>query len=87
MGFGEHRLFQREVGIEIDLGRLDRFVPEPDRDKGSVDPGLEEFHRGSVPKDVRSDSLLGQRPAGLLGLGDMPGNQPLDSVGAEASAT
>ena len=86
LGLGEHRLLQSEVGIEIDLSCLDRFMPEPDRNQGPIDSGLKKLHCSRVPKDVGSNTFSGQRRADLLGLGPVSGNQSLDSVGAEASS-
>ncbi len=39
--FGRARFFEREVGVEVDLGRLDVLVAEPERDYGDVDPGVQ----------------------------------------------
>jgi hypothetical protein len=37
------------------------LVPEPERDDGSVDTGVEEAHRGGVPQDVWGDGLVLER--------------------------
>ena len=86
-GFRQHRFFQSEVGVEIDLRRLDRFVTEPDGDEGTVDAGLQQLHCRAVSKNVGSHPLLRQSWTGLLGITDVPVDQPLDGVGAEAAAT
>jgi hypothetical protein len=32
-----------EVGVQVRLRRLDRFMTEPQRDRGAVDAGLQQF--------------------------------------------
>ena len=39
-GAGEGSFFDGEVGVQVDLGRLDAFVAEPERDDGDVDAGV-----------------------------------------------
>ena len=64
-GAGERSFFEREVGVEVDLGGLDLLVAEPERDDGGVDAGVQERHRGGVPQHVRRDRLVVQRRAAL----------------------
>jgi hypothetical protein len=58
-------LLQREVGVQVDLSGLDRHVAKPERDHRTVDAGLEELHRRTVPKDVRRHPLAAE-PGALL---------------------
>ena len=46
--------FDREgyVGVQVDLGQLDRLKSEPQRDHRDVDAGLEQFHRGGMPETM-----------------------------------
>ena len=57
----QRRLLQRQVGVQVDLGGLDRLVAKPERDHRAVDAGLEELHRRAVPKDVRRHPLAAER--------------------------
>ena len=52
-GFFERALLDSEVGVEIDLSGLDRFMPEPKSDDTAVDAGFEELDGGCVTQDVR----------------------------------
>ena len=42
------KLFEREVGVQVDVGGLDRLVTEPQRDYGAVDTILQQLHCRSV---------------------------------------
>jgi hypothetical protein len=44
----EHLFFQSKIGIEVDLGCLDRFVTQPECDERTIYSRLEQFHSGSV---------------------------------------
>jgi hypothetical protein len=37
-GSGERLFLDLEIGVHIDLGRLDLLMPQPQRDHGRVDP-------------------------------------------------
>lgn len=72
--------------MQVDLGGLDRPVAKPMRDHRTVDAGLEDLHRRTVPKDLRRHPLAAERGA-LLHLGlHMLGQQALGGVGAEGPA-
>ena len=43
--FGEDFLFQRQVGIKIDLSGFYRLVPQPKGDHGSINASLQQLHR------------------------------------------
>ena len=47
--------------MEIDLGRLDGFVTEPEGDDGATDTFAQKFHRRSVPQTVRGHILPVER--------------------------
>ena len=51
--------------MEIDLGRLDGFVPEPERNDGATDAIVQKLHRRCVAQAVRGDmsSLERRTPA------------------------
>lgn len=55
-----------EVGVQVRLRRLDRFMTEPQRDHRTVDAGLQQFHRSAVPQHVRRHALGLQRRATLV---------------------
>src|SRR3981189_1509279 len=46
------RLFVGEVGGEVDAGRSQIGVTEPQGDDGRVDPGLQQRHRAAVTQYV-----------------------------------
>jgi hypothetical protein len=49
----ERAFLQREVGVEVDVGRaLLLMLAERQRDHGRADLGLQERYRGGVPEDV-----------------------------------
>ena len=43
--------------VQVDLGGLDAFVAEPERDDGDVDADGEQAHRAGVTQDVRRHGL------------------------------
>ena len=53
----EGSLLEFQVGMQVDLRGLDARVPEPERDAGGVDAGVQEAHRAGVPQRVRRDVL------------------------------
>ncbi len=72
--------------MEIDLGRLDGLVPQPQGDDCAVDAGVQEVHRGGVSQRVRRDFLVGQAWA-IAGCGaGVLGDQKRDRVVAERPA-
>src|SRR5947207_2000666 len=72
-----------EVGMQVRLRRLDRFMTEPQRDHGAVDAGLQQFHRSAVAQHVRRHALGLQRRATLVSDTNMLSQQRLDAVGTE----
>jgi hypothetical protein len=44
--FRQGLFLECEVGVQISLRRLDRFMTEPKRDYGAIDAGLQQLHRG-----------------------------------------
>src|SRR5450759_3733046 len=50
-------LFEPHVGMEVDLGRLRRFVTEPECDHRQVDATLQEGHGCGVTERVWADRL------------------------------
>ena len=70
-----------EVGVQVRLCRLDRFMTEPQRDHGAVDAGLQQFHRSAVPQHVRRH-VLGDRVATNIALAhEALGEEALDQRG------
>jgi len=59
-GHVQNPLLQLQVGIEVDLRGLDRLVPEPEGDHGTIDAVLEQVHRRRVAKHVGRHALLVQ---------------------------
>src|SRR5215207_4297960 len=61
-------LFDRQVGVQVDVRRALLLVAKPQRDGGRVDAGVEEHHRGGVAQYVHRDSLgVQRRTPGLRG--------------------
>jgi len=83
---GEGFLLDREVGVQVDLGGADLLVPEPERDHGRVDAGVEESHRGGVSQDVWCDRLGPERRACRGGVRRVFREPVLDGVCAERPA-
>lgn len=53
-------LLHRQVRRQIDVRYRWAFVPEPARDDGNVDTGLQQVHGGRVSDDVRRHRALGK---------------------------
>ena len=75
--------FQFQIGVEVDLGRLDAFMSEPERDRRDIDAGLEQVHRAGMAKNVWSELFRLQRRASLLRGEAVTGDETSDSVAAE----
>ena len=71
--------------MEIDLGRLNALVAEPQCDHGSINARLQEPHRCGVPQHVRRDPLGAQGRARARGSASVLGQQTLDRVTAEGT--
>ena len=61
--FGQCLLLHRQRRLQIDLGGLDRFVTEPQRDHRAIDACLKKVHGRRVAQAVDSDPLMFQRGA------------------------
>jgi hypothetical protein len=64
VGHGDARqrhLLHPQIGMDVDLRRLDGFVTEPEGDDRLVDAVLQQLHRRTVPKDVGTDALARER--------------------------
>ncbi|HXC45020.1 MAG TPA: hypothetical protein VNU24_00325 [Solirubrobacteraceae bacterium] len=47
------------------MGRLDVLVAEPERDRGRVNPSVQELHRSGVSEHVRFEAAAGgTKPVG-----------------------
>ena len=55
--FRQDLLFERQIGIEVDLGGLDRLMPQPKCDQRPIHSSLKQLHRGRVSKNMRRDPL------------------------------
>jgi hypothetical protein len=74
--FGEDRLFQGEVGVEVDLGGFHRFVTQPDRNESAVHicqtlrrserDGLHRRRDPSLTQEFQEAVQRGQRAAAGL---------------------
>jgi hypothetical protein len=82
----ERLLFQCKIGVQVDLGRLDRLVSEPERDDATIDASLQELHSRRVTQRVWRDSLVRERRAVRFRRGAVFGHQPFDGVWADGAA-
>ena len=57
--------------MNVDVGRVDVFVSEPQGDDGGVDSGVQQPHGGGVAKRVRGDGLFAEGWTGVRGRGHM----------------
>ena len=58
--FRQRLFLKSEVGIQIDLGRFDRLVAEPERDHRTIHTRLQQLHSRGVPEYVRRHPLVPQ---------------------------
>jgi len=72
--------------VQIDVRRLDRFMTEPERDDGRVDPASKQVHGTGVAEHMRGHRLRRER---RLMVGRQRGvvvEETLEGIRAEASA-
>ena len=67
---GEDLFFQRQIGVEIDLGGFDESCPSHSA-MTLLHAGMEEVHRRCMAQAVEGDVLLLQRGAGITGHRDV----------------
>ena len=72
--------------MQVDLGRVDALVAEPEGDHGGVDAGVEESHGGGVAEDVQRHLLVVQARCVPGGVAEVFGEPTLERVAAESSA-
>ena len=72
--------------MQVNLGRLDRFVTEPQCGHGAVDAVLQQFHRHRVSEHMRCHAFLPQRRAGGPRHGQTLGHHLGQPVVAERAA-
>ncbi len=85
-GFFERARLGSEVGVEIDLSGIDRFVPEPKSDDTAVVAGFEKPDGGCVTQDVRGYVLFDESRALLASGSSMLFDEQLDGVAAQGAA-
>ncbi len=83
---GDGLLLHLHVGVDVHLRRLDRFVTEPERDHRTIDAAVQELHCGAVAENVRRDAFRAQGSACLRCCLDVPANDALHGIAAEAGA-
>ena len=69
--------------MDVDAGRIDVLVSEPQGDDRGIDPGVQQPHSRSVAKRVRSDGFLPKSRTGLRGCGRVCCKAPREGVSAE----
>src|SRR6266404_2374088 len=65
-GFNRFKLL-RWISPQIDFGRLNIIMPQPQRHLPDIPRGLQHQHGTGVPQDMRGDALLVQRRTHLRG--------------------
>jgi hypothetical protein len=77
-------LLVADVGVQVDVGRGELFMAEPEGDHGDVIACEHEAHRRGVPQRVHGDPLCADGRADCLRQCDVVGEPMLDGVSAEA---
>ena len=72
--------------MDVDVGRVDLFVSEPQRDDRGVDAGVQQSHGSGVAQRVRGDVLLSERGTGGRGGGHVRREPLCERVSAERTA-
>src|SRR6516165_1670203 len=85
-GPSECRFLQGQVSVKVDLSRVHRLVPEPERDDGGIHAGSEQLHGGAVPQDMWRDALAPESRTAHGSELRILAHQVLHAVGAQASA-
>jgi hypothetical protein len=78
-------LFQRQIGVQVDLSRFDVLVTEPEGDDGRIHTGVQQPHGRGVAQDVERDRLTAQRWARAHGCRDGGPETMFKGVAAERS--
>jgi len=86
-GARERFFLQLHVGMQIDLGGLDRFVSKPESNHGTVNPILEKVHCSGMSKRVWAYVLPLEGLAFFGGDGDVFLHQAFNGIAAELSAS
>ena len=73
--------------MEIDLGRLDGFVTEPEGDDGATDTFAQKLHRRGVPQTVGGHILPVERRTELRRQCDVLADDAFDRVTAETAVS
>lgn len=69
--------------MEIHLGCLHRFVPQPERDHGAIDTVLKKVHGCGVTQYMRRDGLPFERRASQFGSVGVLGDETLDRIATQ----
>ena len=72
--------------MQIDVGGLDGFMPEPQRDGCTVNASLKQFHGGAVAQGMGRDPFVRQRRAGRPRDGEVPSQEIVETAMRERSA-
>ena len=75
-----------QIRVQVDLGRLDLFMTEPERYDRGVDPGAQQSHGGGMAQNVHSHRFLRQRRTGVGGFLDVFGKSVFKCVAAEGAS-
>ena len=82
---GKRALFELHVRMQVNLGRLRRFVAEPKSDHRQVDSASQQRHGRGVPKGVRRNGLRAQRRTCVTRRCGVLCDESLESIGTESS--
>jgi len=87
LGACQRFLLQAHVCMEVHPCALQRFVPQPERDHGAINPMLQKVHGGGVSTNMRGYSLPFKRRAGPRGKMGVLGDATLNRIAAKSAAT
>jgi hypothetical protein len=82
----QRALFDRQIGMQVDLGGLDVFVSKPKRDHRGVDAGMQQSHCRGMPQDMHGHRFPHQRRTDAAGHLHVFGEPMFESVATERFA-
>jgi hypothetical protein len=82
----ECAFLESHIGMQVNLGRLRRFVTEPKSYHAQIHSTLQQTHGRRVPQRVRRHGFFLERGAGLACSCGMARDEPLKCVSAEMAA-
>ena len=85
LGMRERAFLELHIGMQVDLGRLRRFVTEPKGDHAQIHSPPQQAHGRCVPQGVRRHGFFLDRGTGFARGSRMTRYEPLKGISAERS--